>query len=88
MTTLGRTKNKSYFHYRLEKYNGDQKELERYYMTMNDIKKDYGISRHSISNMLKNPDMVSKKFKGIKVFRDYRPATKIVSILQENTGSL
>ncbi len=88
MTTLGRTKNKSYFHYRLEKYNGEEKELERYYMTMNDIKKDYGISRHSISNMLKNPDMISKKYKGIKVFRDYRPATKIVPILQDNTESL
>lgn len=85
MTGLGRSQNKSYFHYRVEKYNGDEKELEKYYMTMQDIKNDYGISRHSISNMLKNPDMVSKKYKGLKVFRDYRPATRVVPIDLENT---
>ena len=53
-------------------------------MTMQNIKDDFGISRHTISNMLKNPDMVSKKYKGIKVFRDYRPATKVVPIQQES----
>jgi len=84
MTGIGRTKNKSYFHYRLEKYNGDEKELEKYYMTMEEIKEDYGISRHSISNMLKNPELKSKKYKGLKVFRDYRPATKVVPIPQQN----
>lgn len=84
MTGIGRTKNKSYFHYRLEKYNGDEKELEKYYMTMEEIKEDYGISRHSISNMLKNPELKSKKYKGLKVFRDYRPATKVVAIPQQN----
>jgi transcriptional antiterminator len=84
MAGLGRTKNKSYFHYRLEKYNGDEKEYEKYYMTMKDIKEDYGISRHSISNMLKNPGLKSKKYKGLKVFRDYRPATQVVPIPQQN----
>lgn len=85
MTGLGRSQNKSYFHYRVERYNGEEKESEKYYMTMKDIKDDFGISRHSISNMLKNPDMVSKKYKGLKVFRDYRPATKVVPIVQEST---
>ena len=84
MTGLGRSQNKSYFHYRVECYNGDEKESEKYYMTMQDIKDDFGISRHSISNMLKNPNMVSKKYKGLKVFRDYRPATKVVPIQQES----
>lgn len=84
MTGTGRSQNKSYFHYKVEKYNGDEKEMEKYYMTMQKIKDDFGISRHTISNMLKNPDMVSKKYKGIKVFRDYRPATKVVPIQQES----
>lgn len=80
----GRSANKSYFHYRVVKYNGDEKELERYYMTMNDIKKDFGISRHSVSNMLKNPEKGSRKYKGLQVFRDYRPAVKVVPIQQES----
>jgi predicted DNA-binding protein YlxM (UPF0122 family) len=84
MTGYGRSANKSYFHYRVEKFNGDEKELEKYYMTMQDIKDDFGISRHSISNMLKNPNKISKKYKGLKVFRDYRPAIKLVQISQEN----
>ncbi len=84
MTTIGRTQNKSYFHYRVEKYNGDEKQSERYYMTMENIKEDYGISRHTISNMLKNPELKSKKYKGLKVFRDYRPALKVVPIQQES----
>jgi len=84
MTGLGRSENKSYFHYRVEKYNGEELETEKYYMTMNDIKNDFGISRHSISNMLKDPTKQSKKYKGLKVFRDYRPATKVVPILQES----
>ena len=85
MTGIGRTQNKSYYHYRVEKYNGDEKELEKYYMTMENIKEDFGISRHTISNMLKNPDLKSKKYKGLKVFRDYCPALKVVPIPQEST---
>jgi len=84
MTGTGRSQNKSYFHYKVEKYNGEEKQLEKYYMTMQNIKEDYGISRHTISNMLKNPDLKSKKYKDIKIFRDYRPAMKVVPILQEN----
>ena len=84
MPENGRSANKSYFHYRVVKYNGDQKELEKYYMTMADIRKDFGISRHSVSNMLKNPDKSSRKYKGLQVFRDYRPAIKYVPIPQES----
>ena len=84
MTRLGRTQNKSFFHYRVEKYNGDEKEGEKYFMTMKDIREEFGISRHSVANMLKNPDWNSTKFKGLRIFRDYCPATKVVPILQEN----
>ena len=84
MTGQGRSANKSYFHYKVEKYNGDEKELERYYMTMASIKEDFGVSRHTISNMLKNPDKVSKKYKGLRVYRDYCPAMKVVPVQQES----
>ena len=84
MPGIGRSANKSYFHYRVEKYDGDIKQSEKYYMTMSDIKNDFGISRHSVSNMLKNPEKESKKYKGFKVFRDYRPATIVVPVQQES----
>ena len=84
MTGLGRSQNKSYFHYRVVKYNGEEKELEKYYMTMQNIKEEFGISRHTISNMLKNPELKSKKYEGLKVFRDYRPATLVIPIPQES----
>ncbi len=84
MTHLGRSQNKSFFHYRVEKYTDDDIELKKYFMTMEDIKKEFGISRHSVSNMIKNPDWNSKKYKGLKIFRDYRPATMLVPIDQQS----
>ena len=79
-----RSKNKSFFHYRIEKYSNDKLDYTKYYMTMEDIKKDFNISRHTLSNLLKNQELSSKKFKDIKIFRDYKPAFHIVPILQEN----
>ncbi len=79
-----RTRNKSFFHYRIEKHSNNEILYTKYYMTMDDIKKDFNISRHTLSNLLKNPEMKSKKFKDLKIFRDYKAAYQIVPILQEN----
>lgn len=74
-----RTKNRSYFHYRVIKENEEgQVELDKYFMTMEDIRNEFGISRHSVSYLLKNPDAKSRKYKGLRVIKDYKEAMIVV----------
>lgn len=86
MSHTPRTKNRSHFHYRVIKENeeGDV-EIDKYVMTMEDIRNEFGISRHSVSYLLKNPEAKSRKYKGLRVIKDYKEATKIVPIPQPET---
>jgi transcriptional antiterminator len=79
-----RTKNRSYFHYRVIKENEEgQVELDKYFMTMEDIRNEFGISRHSVSYLLKNPDAKSRKYKGLRVIKDYKEAMIVVPVPQQ-----
>lgn len=76
-----RSKNRSYFHYRVIKENENgEVELDKYFMTMQDIRDEFGISRHSVAHLLKNPESKSKKYKGIRVIKDYRPALALLPV--------
>jgi transcriptional antiterminator len=82
-----RTKNRSYFHYRVIKENEDgEVELDKYFMTMEEIRNEFGISRHSVANLLKNPDAKSRKYKGLKVIKDYRPALALLPVPQQEVA--
>ena len=89
MPHTARTKNRSYYHYRVIKENEDGDiELDKYFMTMEDIRNEFGISRHSVSYLLKNPDAKSRKYKGLRVIKDYKEAMMSVPVPQQETLSV
>ena len=64
-------KNCSFYHFRTEQIE-DGKRIERRFLTVDDIKEEFGISTYIIYNSINNPKYTPKKV-DIKVFRERVP---------------
>lgn len=63
-TQRSRSANSTYYHYML--HNNDTNE-DKYYMTLDQITNEYGISRSNIYLMCKNPDVERRKYNNLQI---------------------
>jgi hypothetical protein len=76
-----RTENKSYFHFCV--YNGED-DNGTYYRTCDEISDSYGCSRGTIYNIINNPDAPRRKFKELRIVKDYLHHTAIEKVPQDS----
>ncbi len=69
--TRTNSKNSSYYHFRTEQIEGG-KRVERRFLTVDDIREEYGISTYIIYNSINNPKYSPKKV-DIKIYRERVP---------------
>ncbi len=63
-TSRSRSANKTHYHYKL--FDKESNET-KYFMTLNDITTDYGISRSNIYLMCKNPEIDRRKYNNLNI---------------------
>ena len=69
-------KNCNFFHFRTERIE-EGKKVERRFLTINEIEKEYGISTYIIYNLMNNKQYTPKKIKDLKIFRERVPVYKV-----------
>ena len=67
-------KNCNYYHYKTEEMIGD-KLVSRRFFTVNDIRKEYGISTFILYNLMNNPEYLPKRnqLQQLKIIKERSP---------------
>ena len=72
--------NKSYYHYSVTDNTDVDKPILKKYKTMEDIGKDFGVSKRLLYYKIKNGANYTGKFKHLEIKKIKEPAYKLISI--------
>ncbi len=80
--------NKSFYHYYTEKIDINRNITYKYFLTINDIIKELGVSKYTINTAINNDSHIIRKHPNLKIKRCYLPRCKEVEYTANELNEL